>query len=199
MTFPRQLATKKRRWGEVWLVFVQVCSPVCPARHGQCRPSRLARGPSAKMYTPFDRNQWLERNAVRRKEEWKSLHTDKLIRVSPHLRHKQQMGRLGTAAFVEAVDAYKSGGDLYASWSAKSRKQQRAHALSLNHALELLVYHVHFSRSPLHSCSCSPTAIEVWISHSLRTTQSQGALPRSAKQEHAPCRSARSGRPASPG
>lgn len=77
------------------------------------------------MYTPFDRNQWLERNAARRKEEWKSLHAEKLIRVSPQLRYKQQMGRLKTATFLEAVDAYKSGGDLYASWSAKLSHQKR--------------------------------------------------------------------------
>jgi hypothetical protein len=88
---------------------------------------------------------------VRRKEEWKSLHTEKLIRLSPHLRHKQQMGRLGTAAFAEAVDAYKSGGNLYASWT-RSRMQPGTHAPSSNHALEHLPMMNFTHALPLRSC-----------------------------------------------
>ena len=99
----------------------------CSRRSIDASVHRLSRDASARMYAPFDRNQWLERNAARRKEEWKSLHTEKLIRVSPQLRYKQQMGRLKTATFLEAVDAYKSGGDLYASWSAKKHQHKRVH------------------------------------------------------------------------
>ena len=85
--------------------------------HMSPNAAMLARKSSSSL---FNRDLWLQRNEFRRKEEWKSLHAEKLTRASPVLRYKLQTGRLATPDYMQAVNACKSGGSVYNSWSQKN-------------------------------------------------------------------------------
>ena len=117
-----KLSTNRFRSGCAWVVRATWAGPT-PA-HQRAMMSVHGSLYSRARKAPFSRDQWLDRCNQRRKNEWKSKHVEELNRISPLLMHKFHAGRLGTADYMSAVNAYKQGGDEYTLWTQKNVKRR---------------------------------------------------------------------------